>query len=219
MDVSFKFEDTFTSVSIRRLVVAGWTGRNMSAVQHHIDELAELGISPPSQIPLYYRVSNTLLTQRDSIEVLGQGSSGEVEPLLLRSGGRTYLGLASDHTDRDLEAHSVAASKQACAKPVADTLWDFDDVKDRLDDLTLKCWILENGHEVLYQTGGLSAIRPLAELCEGGGFEEGTAMLCGTLPAIGGVRSAETYRMEMADPTNGKTLSLSYSVLALPIVS
>lgn len=219
MDVAFNFDQEHITLSIRSVVVAGWTGRNMAAVQHHIDELAALGIAPPSQVPLYYRVANTLLTQSTAIEVLGAGSSGEVEPLLIQSGGKIFFGLASDHTDRDLEAHSVAASKQACAKPIAKDLWDFDTIKGHLDDITLRCWIEENGREILYQEGSLSSIRPLAELCEGAGFAEGTAMLCGTFAAIGGVRPAGAYRMEASDPITGKTLPLSYRVSPLPIIA
>lgn len=219
MTVAFSFENTRIDLPISTVVVAGWTGRNMASVQHHIDELAALGIAPPSQVPLYYRVSNTLLTQADAVEVLGAGTSGEVEPLLIQSNGRTYLGLASDHTDRDLERHSVAASKQACVKPVAPVLWDFDAVKSHLDDITLKCWIEEDGTEVLYQDGTLASIRPLTELCDGAGFSDGTAMLCGTLTAIDGVRPASRYRMEISDPTNGQTIALAYSVKTLPIIS
>ena len=219
MDIGFNVEDTNITLTINKVVIAGWTGRNMDAVQHHIDELAALDISPPSQVPLYYRVSNSLLTQSNTIEVLGEGSSGEVEPFLVRSNGKTYFGLASDHTDRDLEVHSVAASKQACAKPIAKDLWDFDEIKNRLDDIIFKCWIEENGREILYQEGQLSSIRPVTELCEGAGFEDGTAILCGTFAAIGGVRPAKAYRMELTEPTNGKTITLSYEVSTLPIVS
>ena len=219
MDFAFNVANTSVVQTVKSVVVAGWTARDADAVQHHIDELAELGIAPPSQVPLYYRVANTLLTQDDTIEVLGDRSSGEVEPLLIRSNGKTFLGLASDHTDRDLEVHSVAASKQACAKPIADALWDFDEIKGHLDDITLKCWIEENGREILYQEGALSSIRPLAELCEGAGFSDGTAMLCGTFPAIGGVRPASRYRMELSDPTNGMTIALSYGVSTLPLIS
>ena len=219
MDFAFNVANTSVVQTVKSVVVAGWTARDADAVQHHIDELAELGIAPPSQVPLYYCVANTLLTQDDTIEVLGDRSSGEVEPLLIRSNGKTFLGLASDHTDRDLEVHSVAASKQACAKPIADALWDFDEIKGHLDDITLKCWIEENGREILYQEGALSSIRPLAELCEGAGFTDGTAMLCGTFPAIGGVRPASRYRMELSDPTNGMTIALSYGVSTLPLIS
>jgi len=49
----------------------------------------------------------------DTIEVLGNETSCEVEPLLLRANGTTYFDLASDHTYRTLDRHSVAASKQA----------------------------------------------------------------------------------------------------------
>ncbi|MEL6573285.1 MAG: DUF2848 domain-containing protein [Pseudomonadota bacterium] len=219
MDIAFNFGNTSITLTISSVVIAGWTGRDTEAVQHHISELAELGIAPPSQVPLYYRVSNALLTQDNMIEVLGGGSSGEVEPFLVRSNGKTYLGLASDHTDRDLEVYSVAASKQVCAKPVANELWDFDRVKGHLDAMTLKCWIEENGREVLYQDGTLSNIRPLTELCKGSGFADGTAMLCGTFAGIGGVRPASKYRMELSDPTNGKTMTLSYGVSTLPIIS
>lgn len=219
MDILFKIDNTTITLPINSVVVAEWTGRNLAAVQHHIDELAALGIAPPSQVPLYYRVSNTLLTQDDRIEVLGTGSSGEVEPLLVRSGGVTYFGLASDHTDRNLEAHSVAASKQVCAKPIASELWALDDISDHLDDIALKCWIEEDGDEVLYQEGTLAQIRPLSELCAGAGFGDGTAMLCGTFAAIGGVRPASWYRMEAFDPHTGKSMALSYRVTALPVAS
>jgi hypothetical protein len=219
MDFTFNVAHSSVVLNVTSVVIAGWTARDADAVQHHIDELADLGIAPPSQVPLYYRVANTLLTQADKIEVLGDQSSGEVEPLLIKSNGRTFLGLASDHTDRDLEVYSVAASKQACAKVIADALWDLDDIKDHLDDITLKCWIEESGRKILYQEGTLSSIRPLAELCEGAGFTDGTAMLCGTFPAIGGVRPAGRYWMELSDPTSGKAIALSYSVSTLPLIS
>jgi hypothetical protein len=219
MDFTFKVANTCVVLSVTSVVVAGWTARDADAVQHHIDELAVLGIAPPSEVPLYYRVAHPLLTQDDMIEVLGDGSSGEVEPLLIKSNGKTFLGLASDHTDRDLEGHSVAVSKQVCAKPIAAALWDFDEIKDHLDGITLRCWIKENGREILYQEGTLSSIRPLAELCEGAGFTDGMAMLCGTFPAIGGVRPANSYRMELSDHTNCKTIALSYGVSTLPLIS
>ena len=188
-------------------------------MQHHIDELAALGVAPPSQVPLYYRVSNGLLTQSDLIEVQGEGSSGEVEPLLIQQDGTLWLGLASDHTDRDLEVYSVAASKQACAKPMAREVWAFDAVKDRLDELQLLCEIEEGGEWVTYQEGTLAAIRPLAELLSGSGLGGNAAMLCGTLGARGGVRPAARYRMSLSDPKTGEAIRLDYAVRVLPIVA
>ncbi|WP_319529904.1 DUF2848 domain-containing protein [uncultured Cohaesibacter sp.] len=206
-------------LAIEHVVVAGWTGRNVSAVQHHIDELAELGVAPPSTIPLYYRVSSSALTQSTTIEVLGEESSGEVEPLLIKDGETLYLGLGSDHTDRKLEAASVAASKQICAKPVAPELWPFEEVSDHLDSLVLRCSILEDGEWTIYQQGNLSAIRPIVELIKGAALPDHAAMLCGTLGAIGGVRPAGQYQLELEDPILSRSIALSYDVKTLPEIS
>lgn len=205
--------------SIDQLIVAGWTGRNSDAVKHHIEELAELGISPPSTIPLYYRVSDNLLTQSPHIQVLGSGSSGEVEPLILRQKDNWYLGLASDHTDRELEAHSVAASKQACVKPVARQVWELDSVINHLDDIQLRCSIKENNEIVLYQSGFLSALLPLQTLINDVNLGENAAMLCGTLAAIDSVRPATEYYMELDDPVLNRRISLNYTVSVLPNIN
>lgn len=205
--------------SIDQLIVAGWTGRNSEAVNHHIEELAQLGISPPSTVPLYYRVSDSLLTQSPHIQVLGGGSSGEVEPLILRQKDNWYLGLASDHTDRELEAHSVAASKQACVKPVATQVWELDSVINHLDDIQLRCSIKENNEIVLYQSGFLSALLPLPTLINDVNLGKNAAMLCGTLAAIDSVRPATEYYMELDDPVLNRCISLNYTVSVLPIIN
>ncbi|MEC9166239.1 MAG: DUF2848 family protein, partial [Pseudomonadota bacterium] len=48
---------------IENLVIAGWTGRDAASVQHHVEELAELGVPGPSTVPLYYRAGRNLVTQ------------------------------------------------------------------------------------------------------------------------------------------------------------
>lgn len=214
----FSADNQDINVRIKKLTVAGWTGRNQAAVQHHIEELQALGISPPSQVPLYYRVSESLLTGDDPVSVLGTGSSGEVEPLLVRADNELWLGLASDHTDRDLEAYSVAASKQACAKPCARQLWRFSDVQDHLDELVLSCDIQESGQWINYQQGSLANIRALDDLLQAYPLENGSAMLCGTLGAIGGVRPASEYRMSLQDPILNRRIDLHYHVTTLPII-
>ncbi len=217
--MKFTVESRVTQLPIDHTIVAGWTARDKASVDHHIEELAALGIAPPSKVPLYYRVSSALITQAEKIEVLGDATSGEVEPLLINHNNKIYLGLASDHTDRDLEIHSVAASKQACLKPVATELWDYETVRDHLDELILRCTIKEHGNRVTYQEGSLSSLRPLDELINGTDFIDASAMLCGTLGAIGSVRAACDYRMEIEDPVLQRSIKLNYSVRQLPIVS
>ena len=125
-------------VEPQRLVIAGWTGRDRAAIEHHIAELAALGVPPPSAVPLYYRAGAALLTQATTIEVLGADSSGEVEPVLVRMRGRWWLTVGSDHTDRDAERAGVALSKQLCPKPIAARVWAWDTVAARADAIALR---------------------------------------------------------------------------------
>ena len=115
----FETSDGPLEIEISRVVVAGWTGRDEAGVRHHIEELAAIGVPPPSAIPLCYAVSAGRLTRAPVIEVLGAATSGEAEPLVIRAEGALWLGLASDHTDRGLEAHSVAHSKAIAPKIAA----------------------------------------------------------------------------------------------------
>lgn len=217
------------TIAIDNAVIAGWTGRDAAAVNHHIAELQEIGVPPPSTVPLYYRVAASLLTTDAMIEAVDSTSSGECEPVLIDDGERLYLGLGSDHTDRKLEAHSVALSKQICAKPLAAELWAFDEVADHLDDIRLRSFIREDESEewIAYQEGTLASIRPLAELVAGSPFSRdgarlaaGTAMMCGTFAVLsGGVRPSRYFRMEMEDVKLGRMIAHHYETRMLPVIS
>ncbi|WP_370045160.1 MULTISPECIES: DUF2848 domain-containing protein [Salipiger] len=224
MILSFRVNGAPLPLELTHLIVAGWTGRDADAIAHHIAELAELGVPAPSDTPLYYRVSAPLLTDAPLIEAVGGASSGEVEPLIVEAEGKRYLGLASDHTDRALEAHSVAMSKQVCAKPCALELWDWDEVADRLEEIELESWIEEGGDWVPYQSGTIASIRPLTELIAGSRLSElakdgPVAMLCGTFGAKGGVRPAAKFRMQMRDPKTGRSITHEYETRTLPEVA
>jgi hypothetical protein len=212
------------TIAIDEFVIAGWTGRDAAAVQHHIEELQAIGVPPPSSVPLFYRVSATLATQDEVVQVLGVESSGEVEPLLIGYRGELWLSIASDHTDRKVEGYSVAVSKQMCAKPVARDAWRYAEVAARWDALQLRSYIEEGGQRVLYQEGPLAKMRTpedlVARYTKGGAtLPDGVAMTCGTLGALGGVRSAPGLAMELHDPASGRTLRHSYRTTALPVVS
>ncbi len=208
--MKFSIGTTQIHPTIEHLIVAGWTGRNHASVQHHIDELAQIGVAPPSTTPLFYQVSNTLLTQAESIQVLGVKTSGEAEPLLVNHRGKLWLGLASDHTDRELEVTSVAASKQACAKVCAPELWEFSGVRDHIDQMQLRSWTKENGNWNLYQHGSLEKILPLSSISSQIENIDQSAMLCGTLAAIGGVRPMVEFRAELVDPVLNRRIELQY---------
>jgi len=106
--------DRSCEAPVRDLVIAGWTGRDRAAVEKHIRELAELGVTPPSRTPIFYRVAASLVTTADEVEVIGRDSTGEVEFVLLNHEGEWWVGVGSDHTDRKAETVGVTLSKQMC---------------------------------------------------------------------------------------------------------
>ena len=208
------------SVELKRLVIAGWTGRDQVALEKHIRELEELGISRPASTPIYYRVSASRVTTRPCIEVSGEASSGEAEFFLLRDAGVLYIGLGSDHTDRKAETIEVSLSKQMCEKPVAPELWEFSKVEPHWDKLILRSWIWEDGKRVLYQEGNVTAMRSPHDLTSRfcpNGLEDGTMMFCGTLAARGGIRPSVRFEMELADPVRARSLRHGYDILTLPV--
>lgn len=208
-------------VHLQQLIVAGWAGRDLAAIEHHIEELAELGVPRPSSVPLYYRIGNNQFTQEPIVQVVGPHSSGEIEALVFQAQGQLYLSIASDHTDRKLEAHSVALSKQVCAKPAGKDAWLYAEVEEHIDALILRSWIVENGTRTLYQEGPMSTLRTPRNLIDGytEQFIDGTVMTCGTVGAIGGIRPSNSFEMELFDPVLNRSLRHSYQVEVLPEVA
>lgn len=209
-------EKTFTLASA---VIAGWTGRDKVALEKHIRELEELGVKRPASTPIYYRVAAARLTTAGLIECTGPDSSGEVEFMLLESGGRTYLGIGSDHTDRKVETYNITVSKQMCDKPVAPVLWALDEVLPHWDKLVLRAHAVIFGARVLYQEGSVAAMLPPDEVVAGYGAPlKDAAMFCGTLAAHGGIRPAERFEFEIEDPVLGRSIRHAYDVAILPVV-
>ncbi|MCU0986002.1 MAG: DUF2848 domain-containing protein [Acetobacteraceae bacterium] len=209
------------TLGVRALVVAGLTGRDTAAVEHHLHELAAIGVKAPKTIPAYFRNTRALITHATEIEVLGPDTSGEVEFVLVSMEDGLWVGLGSDHTDRRVEAVAIDVSKQLCAKVIAPLLWRFDEIAAHWDQLTLKAWIEEDGRLALYQDGTLAAIRRPEELIAGytGGapLPVGTVMFGGTFGAIGGIRPSPRFEMELADPVLGRAIRHGYTATALPL--
>ncbi len=205
----------------RQLIVGGMSGRDRAAVQHHIDELVELGITPPSSIPVYYRASAEIITQTNHLQVLGPDTSGEVEFALLAFDDGLWFTVASDQTDRKAEAISIALSKQLAGKVLGRTAWRVDDFADRWDSLEMRSWATIDGEKVLYQETALGDILTPADLIAQYGADRlapGTVMLSGTPAAIGGIRPADRFDMEIVDPTTGRRIDHGYTIEALPVV-
>jgi hypothetical protein len=213
---------TRRNVSIDHLVIAGWTGRDRAAVEKHIAELGAIGVKPPATTPIFYRASAARLTIADSIEVLGEASSGEAEFVLLQNDGRLWVGTGSDHTDREVETYGVSVSKQMCDKPIAAEFWPMVDVAPHWDKLMLRAHISEQGKRVLYQEGAVTAMLDPLELIGKyrgkTGLADGTLMFCGTLSARGGVRPSEVFEVELDDPVLGRKIQHRYRIGTMPVL-
>ncbi len=210
-------------IDIHSLIIAGWAGRDEAAIEHHIEELAAIGVPRPSTTPLYYRVAAQTLTQSDDLVVLGPDSSGEVEPVVVAMADGLWIGIGSDHTDRKAEAAGIALSKQLCGKPVGRDLWAYADVEGHWDQLILRSWATINGERVLYQDSPVSSLRTPRDLIRRhtglDTLPAGTLMFCGTPGAIGGIRPATRFEMELKDPVLNRSLTHGYDIPVLPVIS
>lgn len=210
------------TAGVSRLIVAGWTGRDPDAVEAHIRELEELGVPRPKTTPCFYRVSASNLTQSDRIQVAGDSSTGEVECVIFNLPDGLWIGVGSDHTDRQLEAVGVTLSKQICQKPVSTEVWSFDEVKGHFDELILRSWATIDGVRRRYQEGSAARMLHPSELIArysaDKAFEPGDAMFCGTLPVHDTIRFATLFEMELHDPVLNRSLKHSYAVEALAII-
>ena len=206
--------------AIKNLVIAGWTGRNVDALEAHIKELEAIGVKRPKSVPIFYRVSCSLLSTAMFIEVMADKSSGEVEFVLFALDDELWLGVGSDHTDRKAETVGVTLSKQLCAKPVGTTLWRYDEVKPHWDKLKLRSYVPDGGKRRLYQEGPVTTMRSPEELIKlytsGDKLAPGTVMFCGTFAVHGDISYSGTFDMELEDPVLGRKLTHSYKIVSLP---
>ncbi|SNS42055.1 DUF2848 domain-containing protein [Rhodococcoides kyotonense] len=212
-------DGTTESVEPLNLLNAGYAGRNQEEVAHHIAELAELGVPAPTVTPAMYPISPYLAQQTDTVHVQHGRTSGEAEWALVILGDTdddVLLTVACDHTDRDLEVHSVAWSKNASPDVLGSAAWRLSDVADRIDDITLKAWV----GDTPIQTGSLADLLApkywLDVLRERGLFKRGTILISGTISMHPGVdQFAEAWKVEMADAATGNVLTCAYDVIRM----
>lgn len=206
---------------VDQLICSGWVGKDLKALQEHIDELAKLGVPGPSRVPIYMHLSSYLLTTDDEITVVSCQSSGEVEYVLLWKEKEMWVTVGSDHTDRDVETKSIPASKQMYAKCMAKECWPFGEVKDHWDSLILRCWVFKDEEKILYQEASLGTILSPQEVLQKIPEPEklsakGVVLFSGTISTKSGLICGDAYAMEMEDPILKRSIKHKYEVRILP---
>ncbi len=209
------------SLDVRRLINAGYTGRDQAAVRHHIEELKSHGIPAPASTPTMYAKPASLLTQGPTLEVLGGHTSGEAEFVLLIAGGRVLVAAGSDHTDRELEKASIEKAKMMCPNVLSRDVWDLAEVREGWDEVVLRGHATALGRRVLYQEARLASMMTPEDLValakdRTDGDLEGLALFSGTVPMLGGdMVFGERFEVELADARRGRALRCDYRIAPL----
>ena len=208
---------------MRRMVNAGYTGRDQEKVRNHIEELKKEGVPAPESTPTAYGMITQLLYFEDEIEVVSERTSGEAEYILLCSGEEVYVGVGSDHTDRELESVSIIKSKQVCPNIMSDRLWRLKEIRGDWDEIILRGWTKnEEGKRVLYQEAPLSAMmtpEDLMDFVKNKSIDkslDGTMIFSGTIPILTEKFVYGPYfEAELFHPRSGKRLNCFYQVQVL----
>jgi hypothetical protein len=208
----------------RRMINAGYVGRDQAAVRQHIEELQREGVAPPPSIPVLFPMFCAHVTTASRIETVERRTSGEAEFVLIVHNNRLLVGIGSDHTDRALEALDMLKSKQACPNILGESVWDFEDVRAHWDRLELKSWVRASPTDdwSLYQDSALATIlapEQILELVRSRVVDhvlEDTIIFSGTVPVHGGtVIYGSTFRCALVDPVLQRSLECTYDIVHL----
>lgn len=220
MDASIDFlvRGETISCELNAVYNAGYTGRDRSVVHEHIAELAEQGISGPSKVPTLFSVPTYMVLQNTDVQVEHTRTSGEAEwAMLYRGEGPSpLLTVASDHTDRALEAFSVTSAKQLSPNIIGTEAWELNEIEDDLDQAVLLSEVLNDGTWVRLQEGRIAdLISPLSwleRLRDLKRLTPGTLLLGGTVPMRDADKQfAQEWRVRLQRST-GESIDLKYAV-------
>jgi hypothetical protein len=206
----------------RRMINAGYVGKNQDEVRRHIEELAAKGIPGPKSIPVLFPVVCHALTTGSEIEVYGSETSGEVEYVLcVVHEDEIYVGLGSDHTDRHLEESDIPRAKQICPNLMSRTVWPLEEVEGQWDDLLMSATVVKNAEAIRYQEGRLGLLLNPAELMafvksKIAGPLENLIIFSGTMGMLTGeFVFGESFAATLTDEKNNRRLEISYDVKPL----
>ncbi|MDP3879452.1 MAG: DUF2848 family protein [Dehalococcoidales bacterium] len=207
------------SFKVKRMVNAGYVGRDQETVVKHIEELKKEGVPAPDEVPTLYPVAPYLITTEETLEPIDDYTSGEAEFVLFLEKDKMYVGAGSDHTDRKLEAASIVKAKQMCPNVVSSVVWPYDEVKRNWDELILRSWTEKDGQRILYQEARLASILTIEDLLafirsrvKDEDFNN-MVIYSGTIPLLGGEAIfGDSFEVELHNPETGDSLWCRYQV-------
>lgn len=205
---------------IKKIVNAGYTGRNQEEVQKHIQELKEKGIPAPEKTPTYFAKFNDRIIQDEIIEVLDETDhSGEAEYVLLCTDSEIYVAVGSDHTDRKLEEVDIPKAKQVYPNTISKAVWKLSEVEGHWDEIMLRSRVEHEGKIVVYQEAPLAALLAPRDLLERVknltelDSLDGLVIYSGTVAAKIDVDYSPSFESELEDPRRKLKLQNSYRLI------
>lgn len=206
------------------LILAGFTGRSAQAVADHLWELSLIGVGAPESVPIYWSIEPDLLRPCANFSAPPERTSGEIEYVLVRSAGRWFVGVGSDHHDKVIEKESFRESKRAQPKLIGHSVIPLEAAMASWDDIELRCLAKNgDGQWVTFQGGRLIELITPEDLLEGARRrwpdavdKDGSVIFSGTIPLVDpeqwiGHAYPTAYRLLLASP-GGIRLEGEYSI-------
>ena len=217
VDIEIEHADGKTekrSVALDRMYNFGSATRNPEDAVAHQEEVAKVGVGIAFDVPAprVYPISPHNLVTDDEVFIHNAETSGEVEIVILHDGGELFIGVGSDHTDRQLERTSIVWSKQAYPNVLAPRFWPMADLGEHWDDLVLRSWV--DGRS--YQDVGVNIFmhpdEMLAKLADRiPNLPACYILFSGTYVSVDkSLGFGGEWRFEIADPILGRTISHTY---------
>ncbi|NME36679.1 DUF2848 family protein [Fusobacterium sp. FSA-380-WT-3A] len=197
--------------------VVGYSGSNKEKIYAHIKELEEeLNVAPPKKIPTIFEVSKEILTQDKDLYFIGEKTSGECEFVIIMKDSKIYIGLGSDHSDRELEAISVPKAKQICLKPISIDIWDYEEIKNHFPKIKLSAKSDFEDYQIGTLADIISVEEILSELNKSLGHVDNCVIYSGTVPLVNGYKYGKNFSLELNDEILGRKIAFDYNINVVP---
>ena len=210
--------------NVSRVYNLGFTIRDPEKMQAHLDEVEKEGVPPPStdNPPIIFPISAWATITDSVIPVQYRTTSGEIEIVTIVCNDEVYVGVGSDHTDRELEAINIPWAKQVTPNVLAPTVWAWGDVADHWDEILLESYVFEGEEQKLYQQAGVDEFWTPIEMVESlhgriKPVKDGCLVLfSGTVVSVDGkLNYARQWLLSMIDPVLNRRIDHRYQVEVL----
>lgn len=212
-------EDTALEATPGRVYNLGSATVDSGAAVAHQEEVADVGVRIAFDIPAprVYPMAVSSITTDAVVGVHHGRTSGEAEIVLVVQDGELYVGVGSDHTDRDLEQLSIIWSKQYSPSVLGSRVWRWSDLEPDWDTLLLESTVDGEPYQRSKASVFLSPPEILRELADRvPTLPESYLVYCGTYTTIANtIAFGEHWTATLSNPRTGESLSLGYDVVDL----